>query len=248
MVLFSLIVFACSLALGLHFSYRGLSKSAQGLALAAACLIGVGTIASGEAIIGAVLIGCGVIFVIGSVIRPAKIIDRKARPEYRFCPNCSSKLETRDFEGKPKLACPSCSFVYWNNPIVVGVALIPSEDGDSIVLTKRGLNPKKGFWCLPGGFGEPNEHPKETAARESEEEASLDIEIDRLLAVHAAPGANQVLIFYLAKPTAKIPVRGSDAEEARFFKLDALPEDIAFSTHLDVINEFKKAWLARKSA
>lgn len=168
--------------------------------------------------------------------------DPKARPRFRHCPNCTHALELRDFEGKQKLACPRCSFVHWNNPVVVGVALIPSQDGEGIVLVKRGVAPRKGFWCLPGGFAEPNEHPEETATRESGEEVALDIEIDRLLAVHAAPGANQVLVFYLAKPTAQTPACGSDAEEARFFRLDQLPEDeIAFSTHKSVILQWKAA-------
>lgn len=248
MAFFSLIVLACSLAAGLHFAQRGLSKSARGLILALAFLAGAVVAANGAAPLGALIAASGAVFLIGSLWRLSPRIDPKARPEYRFCPSCAHKLEKRDFEGKLKLACPSCSFVYWNNPIVVGVTLVPSEDGDSVLLVKRGVAPKKGFWCLPGGFGEPNEHPKETAGRETGEEAMLDVEIDRLLAVHAATGSNQALIFYLAKPTNVAPQPGSDALETRYFRLDDLPADIAFSTHLEVINEWKKAWLARKSA
>lgn len=162
------------------------------------------------------------------------------RVQYRYCPNCASKLKERDFEGHAKLACPSCSFVYWNNPIVVGVALIPSLDGGSIVLVERGLEPKKGMYCLPGGFGETGEHPEGTAKREAGEEVNLDIEIDRLLAIHTAPGGNQVLLFYLAKPTDKVPQRGSDAKSAAFYRLDQLPTNIAFSTHAEVIAAWRR--------
>jgi len=197
--------------------------------------------------IGLLLVAAGVLGAYLHKRATAVKFDPKARPEFRHCPNCTHKLELRDFEGKMKFACPRCSFVHWNNPVVVGVALIPSEDGDSIVLVKRGIAPKKGMWCLPGGFAEPNEHPTETATRESEEEVAINIEIDRLLAVHNAPGANQVLVFYLAKPTAQTPEKGSDAEETRFFRLDQLPEnDIAFATHKEVIAAWKAAWLAGK--
>ena len=248
MPLLSVLVLATSLLLGSYFAQRRMTKRAQSLILALSFLIGATIAVNGAIPLGCLIAASGLAFLIGTIWRSNSGIDPKARPEYRFCPSCSHKLEQRDFEGKAKLACPSCSFVYWNNPIVVGVTLVPSEDGDSVLLVKRGVAPKKGFWCLPGGFGEPNEHPKETAGRETGEEATLDVEIDRLLAVHAAPGSNQVLIFYLAKPTNVKPQPGSDALETRYFRLDDLPADIAFSTHLDVITEWKKAWLARKSA
>ena len=180
----------------------------------------------------------GISFFAASDFQSRKL--RAGRVQYRFCPSCGTGLKQRDFEGHAKLACPSCSFVYWNNPIVVGVALIPSLDGKSIVLVERGLDPKKGFYCLPGGFGETSEHPRDTAKREAGEEVSLDVEIDRLLAVHTAPGGNQVLLFYLTKPTDKNPVRGSDAKSAAFFPLDQLPDNIAFSTHMEVIAAWKQ--------
>jgi 8-oxo-dGTP diphosphatase len=169
------------------------------------------------------------------------------RLQYRFCPNCASKLVERDFEGHAKLACPSCSFVFWNNPIVVGVALIPSEDGNSIVMVERDVEPKAGFYCLPGCFAEPLEHPEQTAKREAGEEVGLDIEIDRLLAIRTAPGGNQVLVFYLAKPSKQLPVKGSDARSAAFIRLDQLPNNIAFTTHIEVIDAWKQAWIAAQT-
>jgi len=156
--------------------------------------------------------------------------------QYRFCPSCATPLKERDFEGHAKLACPSCDFVYWNNPIIVGVALIPSADFKSVALVKRGVDPQKGKWCLPGGFGEPFEHPMDSSRREAREEAGVDAEVVRLFAVEKAPDRNQALIFYLCKPTAQPLVPGSDALDAQYFPLDALP-DIAFITHRKVINQ-----------
>jgi ADP-ribose pyrophosphatase YjhB (NUDIX family) len=158
--------------------------------------------------------------------------------QYRFCPSCATPLTERDFEGHAKLACPSCDFVYWNNPITVAVALIPSADGKSIALVLRGVEPKAGFWCLPGGFGEPFEHPLHTARREAGEEAKVDVEVVRLLAVEKAPDRNQVLVFYLCKPTSQPLTPGSDAREAKYFPLDQLPE-IAFITHRNVIERWR---------
>lgn len=158
---------------------------------------------------------------------------------FRFCPNCSAQLEKREFEGQLKSACPRCAYVHWNNPITVGVMVIPYGD-DGVVLVKRGLNPRKGYWALPAGFGDPCEAVADTAQRESLEEATLDVEIDRLLAVtDAAPHVNQVLIFYLAKPVTELPKPGSDATEAKVFKFDELPE-LAFPDHEKVL----QAWIA----
>lgn len=164
---------------------------------------------------------------------------RKTMPQgpirFRFCPNCSTPLETRLIEEKEKRACPRCSFVHWDNPIMVGVAVIPS--GDGVVLVKRKYEPKKGMWALPGGFGDPQELPCDTAIREAGEEVTIKVEIDRLLTVEGSSERNHALVFYLTKPTSKTPVPGSDALEAKVFALDALPE-IAFSSHEKVLRDW----------
>lgn len=189
---------------------------------------------------GAALLAGGAFF-LGTRFSSRKraIIVPAGRVQFRNCPNCTSALEKRMFEGHEKLACPACEFVYWNNPIAVGVALIPAGE-NGIVLVKRGLNPRKGYWALPGGFGEPFEHPKKTSKRESKEEVTLDVIIARLLEVDSPPDANQVLVFYVMEPLTpdQTPEPGSDALEAKVFQLDELPE-LAFSTHAAAIELYK---------
>lgn len=155
--------------------------------------------------------------------------------DWRYCPICSSNLELRAVDGSRRLACTSCDFVHWNNPITVGVMVVPS--GDGIILVKRGNPPQKGMWALPGGFGDPHECPNKTAVREALEEIGLEVEIDRLLGVMGTPDCNQTLVFYLAKPVNQDPTAGSDALDARVFPLNALPE-IAFDTHAQIIRDW----------
>ncbi|MGD9683667.1 MAG: NUDIX domain-containing protein [Candidatus Obscuribacterales bacterium] len=189
-----------------------------------------------------VLADMGFIFLVASIftlcgteLSPRKKAPPAGPPQYRYCPSCAHPLAKRMFEEVEKLACPSCSFVYWDNPIVVGVAIIPS--GDGVVLVKRKFEPRAGMWALPAGFGEPRELPSDTAIRESAEEANVDIEIDRLLAVEGSTERNHALVFYLARPIDKEPSPGSDALEAKVFALDELPE-LAFSSHRKVLQDW----------
>ena len=186
------------------------------------------------------------LFLVGSLVYKSYNKEKPlGRFDYRYCPKCAARLKPREFEHVVKMACPRCPFVHWNNPIVVGVAVIPSRDGKGVLLVKRKIDPKAGDYCLPGGFAEPFEHPEVTVIRESGEEVTLKVEIDRLLAVHASSHGNQALIFYLCKPVDDAPQAGSDALEAKYFPLDDLPPNIAFDSHKAVLAqltaELKKA-------
>lgn len=190
--------------------------------------------------VGSIILVASIFTLCGTELSPGKKAPMAGPPRYRFCPNCAHPLEKRMIDDTEKLACPACSFVHWNNPIVVGVAIIPS--GDGVVLVKRKFEPRAGMWALPAGFGEPRELPSDTAIRESAEEANVDIQIDRLLAVEGSTERNHALVFYLARPIDKEPTPGSDALEAKVFALDALPE-LAFPSHQKVL----RAWIESRN-
>lgn len=160
-----------------------------------------------------------------------------ARPQYKYCPSCRSSLVEKEIGGNKALGCTFCSFAYWNNPIPVAAAVIPHKLG--VVLVKRKLEPRKGKWALPAGFIQPFETPEQGAARESKEEASVDIEIERPLFNFAPPGVNQILMFFVAKEIDQTPIAADDAEEAQVFALDNLPEDMAFPSHVEAINRWR---------
>jgi len=162
---------------------------------------------------------------------------KTARPKYLHCPHCRSPLAERVIDDKKRLACTHCQFIHWNNPLPVAAAVIPHVSG-GIVLVKRGVEPRKGMWCLPAGFMEIGETPEQGAAREAGEEANVKIEIEGLIHTFAAPA--QVLLFFAARPIDQTPTPGSDALEARVFPLNELPSDIAFSSHVDAINIWRQ--------
>lgn len=159
-------------------------------------------------------------------------------PQPKFCPDCKADLKTRDFDGKSKLACPSCPYVFWNNPLIVVVGIIPSADGKKLVLEQRGIEPKKGLWAHCAGYLESFEHPEDGLIREAFEELGINVEIVRLVAIKTVPHLNQVFMFYLCKPNSQeLKPKAPEVLDAKEFGKDDLP-DIAFSTHREIVDLF----------
>lgn len=155
---------------------------------------------------------------------------------YKYCPECASPLENREFEGKTKRACTACSFVFWNNPLPVVAAVIGI--GDGIVLVQRGVEPALGEWALPAGYDETDEDPADGAEREAGEESGLRIKVDRRPThVLRPPGRNQFILFYRAIAVAGQMQKGSDALAVGVFTEDNMPP-LAFATHRQVVAEY----------
>ena len=150
---------------------------------------------------------------------------------FDFCPLCASRLaEARDGDRLRK-TCPACGFVHYRNPSpAAGVVLV--ENG-AVLLVKRRCEPYRGRWAIPSGFVECDEDIRETAVRETREETGLDVSLEGVLAVESCfddPRGNAVLVLYRGRRTGGAVCAGDDAEDARFFPLDALPP-LAFESH-----------------
>jgi len=113
-----------------------------------------------------------------------------------------------------------------------------------VLLVKRSVEPKIGFWCLPGGFMELNETPEQAALRELEEETGLVGKIEVLLGLYATPSAlyhTILMLGYLIKSYTGTLVAGDDAMDAAWFLFDELPE-IAFESHLNFIRIYNAGY------
>ena len=164
-----------------------------------------------------------------------------AARDFKFCPWCSSNLERRKLDGQERLACPRCDFIWYKNPIPAAGAIIMKDN--RLLLVKRRYPPGVGDWCIPAGFMEFDESPIECCRREIKEETGLDIRIDSLFWNYRAgddPRSTVVLILYLASAIDGDLVPGDDAEETKYFNLDNLPPNIAFSAHRKAIKDLKK--------
>lgn len=162
---------------------------------------------------------------------------------YKYCPVCSMEMIERVIDDHKRLHCPedNCGFIYYQNP-VPAAGIIVEQNGE-VLLVKRAHPPKIGWWCIPAGFMEWNEHPSETAIRELREETSLEIKISSFFNIYSGnddPRTNAVLILYRGEIVSGKPKAADDALEVSFFSLDALPDKIAFEAHIQALADYKK--------
>lgn len=138
-----------------------------------------------------------------------------------------------------RLICPDCGFIQYDNPkIVVGSVVAV---GDQILLCRRAIHPRKGYWTLPAGYLELNESTADGAMREAWEEAQARIAIDTLLAVYNIPRISQVQLIYRA--TLAIPgfAAGPESEEVALFDWDRIPwDDLAFPSVHWALNHYRE--------
>jgi ADP-ribose pyrophosphatase YjhB (NUDIX family) len=146
-----------------------------------------------------------------------------------YCNQCGARVELRTPPGDhlPRYVCSGCGSIHYENPRIV-VGCVPEHDG-RILLCKRAIEPRRGFWTFPAGFMENNETLQQAAARESQEEALADVRIGSLLAVVHVLHAHQVHIFFRATlPEAKFGA-GPESLEVELVRPEEIPwDDIAF--------------------
>jgi ADP-ribose pyrophosphatase YjhB (NUDIX family) len=130
-------------------------------------------------------------------------------------------------DNRTRLICAECGFVRYDNPKIVVGSVARWEA--RILLCRRKINPRAGFWTLPAGYMELNETPLDGARREAWEEARAKIAIDALLAVYAIPRLSQVQLIYRAHLVDQAIEAGEESLEVGLFAWDDIPwDDIAF--------------------
>lgn len=129
-------------------------------------------------------------------------------------------------EDRERRVCDTCGFVDYENPrIVAGV--VAHRDG-KILLCRRAIHPRKGFWTLPAGFMELGESVEEGAAREAHEEARAVLALEGLLAIYSIPRIGQVQMFFRAR-LLNDPSPGPESLEVDLFGWDNIPwSELAF--------------------
>jgi len=147
----------------------------------------------------------------------------------KFCPECGQPVELKVPEGDhlPRHVCPSCSAIHYHNPKIV-VGCVPEHEGQ-ILICRRAIEPRLGYWTVPAGFMENDETMQQGAARESMEEALAEVDIGSPLAIVHVLHARQVHVMFRARLRAPEFGIGPESLEVRLCDPADIPwPDIAF--------------------
>ena len=115
----------------------------------------------------------------------------------KYCSNCGHPVVFQAIPGDTHMRffCSSCETIHYQNPNIVTGCLPLWED--QVLLCRRAIEPRKGFWNVPGGYMENGETVEEGAAREVMEEACTKVNITSLHMVYNIPHINQVYMHFL---------------------------------------------------
>jgi len=149
----------------------------------------------------------------------------------RYCPQCGHAVNMTIPAGDNRLraVCPSCEFIDYDNPRLI-TGTIPLYNG-KILLCRRNIEPRLGFWTLPAGFMENQETTSEGALRETFEESGSVAKCIQLFSMFSIPHINQVHIFYLAELEKDDFHPTAESSEVELFNFDQIPwDELAFSS------------------
>jgi ADP-ribose pyrophosphatase YjhB (NUDIX family) len=136
-------------------------------------------------------------------------------------------LATPAGEDRLRRVCRTCGFIDYVNPRIVAGSVAVDAEG-KVLLCRRAIDPRKGFWTLPAGFMEEGESVEEAALREAREEAMADLQLDGLLALYSIPRISQVQVMFRAKLMGAASP-GPESLEVKLFEWDDIPwSELAF--------------------
>ena len=134
--------------------------------------------------------------------------------------------------------CDRCGFIHYDNPKIVVGSVVTHEN--RVLLCRRAIEPRKGYWTLPAGFMEHGETTEEGARREAREEANADIRIRDLLAIYNIPRIAQVQMMYRAELASPEFSAGPESLDVALFAWEEIPwEQLAFPSAYWALKQFR---------
>jgi ADP-ribose pyrophosphatase YjhB (NUDIX family) len=153
----------------------------------------------------------------------------------KYCSECAHpvSLIVPPDDNRPRYVCANCGAIHYQNPkMVIGSIPVWEQDGEArILLCRRAIEPRLGYWTLPAGFMENNETTADAALRETAEEAGARIELHELFSLLNVVHVHQVHMFYRATLLDLNYAAGTESLEVKLFAESEIPWDqIAFPT------------------
>ena len=146
-------------------------------------------------------------------------------------------------DNRERLICADCGHIAYDNPKVVVGSVVVADD--AVLMCRRAIEPRRGFWTLPAGYLEHGETLEEGAAREAWEEAQAEIALDGILGVFSISRIGQVQVIFRARfasPGAPRFAAGAESLEVALFTLPRIPRDeIAFPSVIWALDAWQRA-------
>ncbi len=158
---------------------------------------------------------------------------------FKHCKSCGAAVvyAVPPGDNRERATCTACGTVFYENPINV-VGTVPIW-GDQVLLCRRNIEPRFGFWTLPAGFMELGESAAEGAARETDEEAGAHFELEELFTVLSVPRVGQVHLYFRARLLDTVFAPGPETIEAKLFTEAEIPwDELAFRTVRDTLRHY----------
>lgn len=127
--------------------------------------------------------------------------------------------------------CNHCGLINYQNPRIIAgvVATLEQEGVEKILMCRRAIEPRKGFWTLPAGFMEKGETVAQGAAREAKEEACAEVAPNALIGIYNVERIAQVQMFYRADLVSPDIAVGPESQEVALMAWDDIPwDELAF--------------------
>ncbi len=154
------------------------------------------------------------------------------RPRILHCNVCGHpvRYQVPADDNRERASCTACGHIQYENPLNV-VGTVPVADDGRVLLCRRAIEPRRGFWTLPAGFMELGETVAQGAARETAEEAGAQIELGELIALLSVVRVGQVHLFFRARLLSLDFDPGPESLEVQLFAPADIPwDELAFRT------------------
>lgn len=158
----------------------------------------------------------------------------------KYCSTCGSDkltLEIPKGDNRTRNVCKSCDVIHYSNPKIIAGCL--PIWGDKVLLCKRAIEPRFGYWNVPSGFMENGETVEQGAIREVWEEAEAKVEIMGVHAIFSISRFNQVYVHFLGELKDGIYGIGEESSDTQLFSEDEIPwDEIAFHSSIFTLKRF----------
>ncbi len=159
----------------------------------------------------------------------------------KFCTHCAGRLRFAVPPGddRRRAICSQCGIIHYSNPKIVAGCLALWED--RILLCRRAIEPRRGYWTLPCGYMEEGETVEAAACRETLEESQAEVSIRRLFSIVSLPEISQVYLVFLADLQTPLFGPTPESEDVRLTRQEEIPWDaLAFPAVERVLRAYYK--------